>query len=156
MTFVESLFGGYVEKYTISGNVTLNLDSNGAVAPNTNPTAAQIGRVAGVSYDSVSNKTKLTLEFGTTGSQRYSNNALIYFSPSQFTSSGVYAEPSGKNRQTLVIKDNATSSITVPMIQSFGATTAARDYRIYAKPDIQYVGVIIKCDRINGSIENIA
>jgi hypothetical protein len=156
VTFVESLFGGYVEKYTISGNVTLNLDSNGAVAPNTNPTAAQIGRVAGVSYDSVSNKTKLTLEFGTTGSQRYSNNTLIYFSPSQFTSSGVYAEPSGKNRQTLIIKDNATSSITVPMIQSFGATTAARDYRIYAKPDIQYVGVIIKCDRINGSIENIA
>ena len=156
VTFVESLFGGYVEKYTISGNVTLNLDSNGAVAPNTNPTAAQIGRVAGVSYDSVSDKTKLTLEFGTTGSQRYSNNTQIYFSPSQFTASGVYSEPSGKNRQTLVIKDSSTSSITVPMTQSFGATTAARDYRIYSKPDIQYVGVVIKCNRINGSIENIA
>ena len=146
----------YVEVYTISGNVTDVMDNNGAIAPNTNPTSGQIGKIIGVTYQSSTNKTNIEVSFGTGTSPHYSNGTTMYFSPSGFTASGVYPDSAWQGRQTLLLDGTSVTYKTVPLIASFGATTVARDYRIYAQNESQYTNLTVTCPKIYGTVENIA
>ena len=155
-TFLTNI-GSYLEVYTFAGNVTDQMDNNGAIAPNTNPSAAQIGKIIGVSYQAATNKTNIEVSFGSTSSSpRYANGTTIYFSPSQFTASGVYPDSAWQGKQSLILDGTSYTYATVPLIASFGSTTVARDYRIYAQNSTQYTNLTVTCPKLYGTVENIA
>ena len=156
VTLLSTPVTNYVEVYTISGNVTDVMDNNGAIAPNTNPTSGQIGKIIGVTYQSSTNKTNIEVSFGTGTSPHYSNGTTMYFSPSGFTASGVYPDSAWQGRQTLLLDGTSVTYKTVPLIASFGTTTVARDYRIYAQNESQYTNLTVTCPKIYGTVENIA
>ena len=156
VTLLSTPVTNYVEVYTIDGNVTDVMDNNGAIAPNTNPTAAQIGKIIGVTYQAPTNKTNIEVSFGSGTSPHYSNGTTMYFSPSAFTASGVYPNSAWQGRQTLLLDGTSITYKTVPLIASFGATTVARDYRIYAQNQSQYTNLTVTCPKIYGTVENIA
>ena len=156
VTLLSTPVSGYVEVYTISGNVTDQMDNNGAIAPNTNPSAAQIGKIIGVSYQAATNKTNIEVSFGSGSSPHYANGTTMYFSPSQFTSSGVYPDSAWQGKQSLILDGTSITYATVPLIASFGSTTVARDYRIYAQNSAQYTNLTVTCPKLYGTVENIA
>ena len=156
VTLLSTPVSGYVEVYTISGNVTDQMDNNGAIAPNTNPTAAQIGKIIGVSYQSATDKTNIEVSFGSGSSPHYANGTTMYFSPSQFTASGVYPDSAWQGKQSLILDGTSITYATVPLIASFGSTTVARDYRIYAQNSAQYTNLTVTCPKLYGTVENIA
>jgi hypothetical protein len=156
VTLLSTPVSGYVEVYTISGNVTDQMDNNGAIAPNTNPTAAQIGKIIGVSYQAATDKTNIEVSFGSGSSPHYANGATMYFSPSQFTASSVYPDSAWQGKQSLILDGTSITYATVPLIASFGSTTVARDYRIYAQNSAQYTNLTVTCPKLYGTVENIA
>ena len=156
VTLISTPVSGYVEVYTIPGNVTDQMDNNGAIAPNTNPTAAQIGKIIGVSYQAATNKTNIEVSFGSGSSPHYANGATMYFSPSQFTASGAYPDSAWQGKQSLILDGTSITYATVPLIASFGSTTVARDYRIYAQNSAQYTNLTVTCPKLYGTVENIA
>jgi hypothetical protein len=156
VTLLSTPVSGYVEVYTIPGNVTDQMDNNGAIAPNTNPTAAQIGKIIGVSYQAATDKTNIEVSFGSGSSPHYTNGATMYFSPSQFTASGVYPDSAWQGKQSLILDGTSITYATVPLIASFGSTTVARDYRIYAQNSAQYTNLTVTCPKLYGTVENIA
>jgi hypothetical protein len=156
VTHLSTPVSGYVEVYTIPGNVTDQMDNNGAIAPNTNPTAAQIGKIIGVSYQAATDKTNIEVSFGSGSSPHYANGATMYFSPSQFTASGVYPDSAWQGKQSLILDGTSITYATVPLIASFGSTTVARDYRIYAQNSAQYTNLTVTCPKLYGTVENIA
>jgi len=156
VTLLSTPVSGYVEVYTIPGNVTDQMDNNGAIAPNTNPSAAQIGKIIGVSYQAATDKTNIEVSFGSGSSPHYANGTTMYFSPSQFTSSGVYPDSAWQGKQSLILDGTSITYATVPLIASFGSTTVARDYRIYAQNSVQYTNLTVTCPKLYGTVENIA
>ena len=156
VTHLSTPVSGYVEVYTISGNVTDQMDNNGAIAPNTNPTAAQIGKIIGVSYQAATDKTNIEVSFGSGSSPHYANGTTMYFSPSQFTASGAYPDSAWQGKQSLILDGTSITYATVPLIASFGSTTVARDYRIYAQNSAQYTNLTVTCPKLYGTVENIA
>jgi hypothetical protein len=156
VTHLSTPVSGYVEVYTIPGNVTDQMDNNGAIAPNTNPTAAQIGKIIGVSYQAATDKTNIEVSFGSGSSPHYANGTTMYFSPSQFTASGVYPDSAWQGKQSLILDGTSYTYATVPLIASFGSTTVARDYRIYAQNSAQYTNLTVTCPKLYGTVENIA
>jgi hypothetical protein len=156
VTHLSTVVTNYVEVYTISGNVTDQMDNNGAIAPNTNPTAAQIGKIIGVSYQSATDKTNIEVSFGSGSSPHYANGTTMYFSPSQFTASGAYPDSAWQGKQSLILDGQTATYATVPLIASFGSTTVARDYRIYAQNSAQYTNLTVTCPKLYGTVENIA
>jgi len=156
VTLLSTPVSGYVEVYTIPGNVTDQMDNNGAIAPNTNPTAAQIGKIIGVSYQAATNKTNIEVSFGSGSSPHYANGTTMYFSPSQFTASGAYPDSAWQGKQSLILDGTSITYATVPLIASFGSTTVARDYRIYAQNSAQYTNLTVTCPKLYGTVENIA
>ena len=156
VTLLSTPVSGYVEVYTISGNVTDQMDNNGAIAPNTNPTAAQIGKIIGVSYQAATDKTNIEVSFGSGSSPHYANGTTMYFSPSQFTASGAYPDSAWQGKQSLILDGTSITYATVPLIASFGSTTVARDYRIYAQNSAQYTNLTVTCPKLYGTVENIA
>ncbi len=156
VTLLSTPVSGYVEVYTIPGNVTDQMDNNGAIAPNTNPTADQIGKIIGVSYQSATDKTNIEVSFGSGSSPHYANGTTMYFSPSQFTASGVYPDSAWQGKQSLILDGTSITYATVPLIASFGSTTVARDYRIYAQNSAQYTNLTVTCPKLYGTVENIA
>jgi hypothetical protein len=80
----------------------------------------------------------------------------MYFSPSQFTSSGVYPDSAWQGKQSLILDGTSFTYATVPLIASFGSTTVARDYRIYAQNSVQYTNLTVTCPKLYGTVENIA
>jgi hypothetical protein len=156
VTLLSTPVSGYVEVYTISGNVTDQMDNNGAIAPNTNPSAAQIGKIIGVSYQAATDKTNIEVSFGSGSSPHYANGTTMYFSPSQFTASGVYPDSAWQGKQSLILDGTSITYATVPLIASFGSTTVARDYRIYAQNSAQYTNLTVTCPKLYGTVENIA
>jgi hypothetical protein len=156
VTLLSTPVSGYVEVYTIPGNVTDQMDNNGAIAPNTNPTAAQIGKIIGVSYQAATDKTNIEVSFGSGSSPHYANGATMYFSPSQFTASGAYPDSAWQGKQSLILDGTSITYATVPLIASFGSTTVARDYRIYAQNSAQYTNLTVTCPKLYGTVENIA
>jgi hypothetical protein len=156
VTLLSTPVSGYVEVYTIPGNVTDQMDNNGAIAPNTNPTAAQIGKIIGVSYQAATDKTNIEVSFGSGSSPHYANGTTMYFSPSQFTASGAYPDSAWQGKQSLILDGTSITYATVPLIASFGSTTVARDYRIYAQNSAQYTNLTVTCPKLYGTVENIA
>ena len=156
VTLLSTPVSGYVEVYTIPGNVTDQMDNNGAIAPNTNPTASQIGKIIGVSYQAATDKTNIEVSFGSGSSPHYANGTTMYFSPSQFTASGVYPDSAWQGKQSLILDGTSITYATVPLIASFGSTTVARDYRIYAQNSAQYTNLTVTCPKLYGTVENIA
>ena len=156
ITHVYTIVGGLLEAYTVDGNVTDTMDNNGAIAPNTNPSAGQIGKIQGVFYDASSNKTNITVSFGGGTSPHYANGTEMYFSPSQFTAAGVYPTPDSKSFQSILLDGSSITYHSVTLSTSFGATTVATDYRLYAERSAQYSGLTVSCRKVYGRVENIA
>jgi len=155
-TYEQTVVTNYVEVISFSGNVTDLMDSNGAIAPNTSPTAAQIGNIISLYYVSGSDKTFVEVSYGSGTSPHLTTGDTIYFSPSRFTASGTYTKGIWSGRQTVVITGSSTNYFTVPLISSFGNTTTSRDYRISAKLSASLTGVTVTCPKIYGTVENIS
>ena len=155
-TYEQTVVTNYVEVISFSGNVTDLMDSNGAIASNTSPTAAQIGNIISLYYVSGSDKTFVEVSYGSGTSPHLTTGDTIYFSPSRFTASGTYTKGIWSGRQTIVITGSSTNYFTVPLISSFGNTTTSRDYRISAKLSAPLTGVTVTCPKIYGTVENIS
>ena len=104
----------------------------------------------------LTNKTNIEVSFGSGSSPHYANGTTMYFSPSQFTASGVYPDSAWQGKQSLILDGTSYTYATVPLIASFGSTTVARDYRIYAQNSTQYTNLTVTCPKLYGTVENIA
>lgn len=155
-TYEQTVVTNYVEVISFSGNVTHLMDSNGAIAPNESPTAAQIGNIISLYYVSGSNKTFVEVSYGTGTSPHLSTGDTIYYSPSRFTASGTYTKGIWSGEQTLLMTGSSSNYLTVPLISSFGNTTTARNYRVSAKLSAQIASTTITCPKIYGTVENIS
>ena len=153
---------------SVSGNYLETIDSSGGVAKTNNASGSnEPATINSVYYDSVSNKTFVLIG----GLFTFSTNDTLFYSDSNFTSSGTWILPSATEAINVVTPPdpdinyvNATtvssgvgkSRFYLPFQQSYGQTDTQTNYRVRCKVSTVDTGITYKIIRAKGTLENIS
>ncbi len=157
---------------SVSGNQLDKLDISGGVASTNNASASnEPALIRSLFYDQTANKTYLLVN---AFADIFSTNDTLFFSDSQFLSSGTFFDPQQGfysevkirtpidadseyvSNQTVSGSNNGVDDILIPFSLSYGQTDTATDYRIRSRVNNPQTNVTYQISHMRGTMENIS
>ena len=138
---------------SLAGNRLGDLDSTGNVSDSATPTT-NIGTMNALYYDQTANKTYIQVGYP---GILFATNETLYWSPSNFASSGTWVQMTGSTTEQIYVPPQSTINRRIPINLTLGPSTTATDLRLKVQgSQTAQSGISALIKDFAGTISNIS